>query len=199
VTLQGSAGKRAKFKKILPNGTAEGIPFYAQLSKRQQDYFPKSALFCQIRFANRNHYFKGYPAKSTHPHRRIEMRKIVGIFSVLAIIGVMICASTAVSYGGYQVTIKTGCMNGAGTDADVYIKLIGKKGETQWVYLDKPNYNDFERCLVTSYGVSGDVGEIYDVRLRVNFDGKHGDRPNWFCEWVKAYGKLFPINKWYTK
>ena len=45
----------------------------------------------------------------------------------------------------YSVTVYTGIEALAGTDADVFMKLVGKKGQSRTVLLDKARKDDFER------------------------------------------------------
>ena len=98
----------------------------------------------------------------------------------------------------YTVTIKTGDIRWAGTDARVYITLHGDKGSTAEQYLDRKG-NDFERDSQRDYVFKGiDIGTPEQIRLRHD-----NTRPGeaWYVDWVKVrnaknQGWLFPCYSW---
>lgn len=78
--------------------------------------------------------------------------------------------STPPPFAGYKVIITTGNMDGAGTDADVYLTLYGTQGTLREIFLDDPNRNDFERGQTDEFLLSPqevpDLGVINRVYLR---------------------------------
>ncbi|CAB3999665.1 allene oxide synthase-lipoxygenase -like, partial [Paramuricea clavata] len=70
----------------------------------------------------------------------------------------------------YKITVTTGTLRGAGTDASISIKLTGKDGaETGKFKLDKFFHDDFERGETDTYEVSGDdVGDVVMIILNNN-------------------------------
>ena len=52
----------------------------------------------------------------------------------------------------YDVTVVTGDVRGAGTDANVYLMIMGKLGKTRDVLLDD-NKNNFERGMTDKFKV----------------------------------------------
>lgn len=98
----------------------------------------------------------------------------------------------------YTVTIRTGDVRWAGTDASVYITLHGDKGSTGEQYLDRKG-NDFERDSQRDYVFKGiDIGTPEQIRLRHDDTGI-GEA--WYVDWVKVRkGKnqvwLFPCYSW---
>lgn len=102
----------------------------------------------------------------------------------LILFGVM-TARADDTYVSYQISTGTGCMDGAGTDARVYITLHGTLGTAGPYELDRPAYNDFERCVInyfTLYGVP-DVGYINRIYIRHD---NSGNRPGWFLTSVSV-------------
>ncbi len=66
----------------------------------------------------------------------------------------------------YMITLKTGNIDFAGTDANVFITLYGDKGSTDEIVLDNPG-NDRERNATDIYRImSRDIGNLTKVRLR---------------------------------
>lgn len=53
----------------------------------------------------------------------------------------------------YQVTVKTGDVRYAGTDANVYVKIFGEKGATTKLTLDDSK-NNFERAMMDDFTVT---------------------------------------------
>nr|AAY98506.1 11R-lipoxygenase [Gersemia fruticosa] len=108
----------------------------------------------------------------------------------------------------YKITVETGDLRGAGTDASVSIKLTGKDGaETSAFSLDKDFHNDFESGGTDTYDQSGvDVGEIAMITLKENGFGLKSD---WYIAKViiekidEATGfsnkYIFPCYRWVIK
>ena len=107
----------------------------------------------------------------------------------------------------YYVEIRTGCLSGAGTDANVSIDLLNLEGyttiSTAAMRLDNPSINDFERGRTDSFRVVGkNVGTIRWAVLRHN---NSGGGPGWLVRDVRVYnyatGKWanFPVQRWLAK
>jgi hypothetical protein len=96
----------------------------------------------------------------------------------------------------YEVTLQTGDVSGAGTDADVFIKLDGDSEEYE---LDNPG-NDRERGDTDVYYVGKkDVGSVKRVTIRHD---NSGNRPGWYLDEIAVChlgsGKCtaFPCSGW---
>ncbi len=84
----------------------------------------------------------------------------------------------------YTVHVKTGDREHAGTDANVFIQLIGAIATSTELKLDNKNINDFERRSLSSFQVSTDeVGWIDKIRLCHDDTGKHS---GWYVEYVNV-------------
>ena len=101
----------------------------------------------------------------------------------------------------YKITFKTGLQSGAGTDADVIIKLYGSKLVTSQITL-LSKFSQFENGDEDSfYFESEDLGEI--LELEVWHNNKHLGS-NWFLDNIKIETNsnnlwYFPIYKWIKK
>ncbi len=105
----------------------------------------------------------------------------------------------------YTITLFTGCIDNAGTDASVYIRLSGAGlggigGSSPEVKLDIPNYDDRQKCAQDSYPVtSKDLGFLNKVEIRHD---NSNDDPGWFLERVQIVNSVtgqkweFPCHKW---
>ncbi|NQE34738.1 PLAT/LH2 domain-containing protein [Microcoleus asticus] len=85
----------------------------------------------------------------------------------------------------YPVTIKTGDRPDAGTDANVYIQIIGDLGSTAEEKLDKPGYDDFEKGDEDTYEVSSDELIGIPEQVIISHDNKHS-KSEWYLNWVKV-------------
>ncbi|XP_071080056.1 lipoxygenase homology domain-containing protein 1-like isoform X1 [Haliotis cracherodii] len=86
----------------------------------------------------------------------------------------------------YHVTVKTGDVKYAGTDANVFIQFVGPKGTTRKIHMDDAKDN-FERGMVEQFDLRGiDVGPL--TRIVVSHDNT-GAGAGWFLEdvTVKRY------------
>jgi hypothetical protein len=82
----------------------------------------------------------------------------------------------------YRVTVVTGNVRGAGTDANVYLTVVGDKGKVDKVHLDNSK-NNFERGRVDVFAISSlDLGEI--KHIVIEHDGK-GLGAGWFLNKVR--------------
>uniref|UniRef100_A0A8C5H6N3 Lipoxygenase homology domain-containing protein 1-like n=1 Tax=Gouania willdenowi TaxID=441366 RepID=A0A8C5H6N3_GOUWI len=69
----------------------------------------------------------------------------------------------------YKVSVRTGDMNGAGTDANVFLTIYGDLGDTGERKLSKSekNKNKFSRGQVDKFTVEAvDLGQVFKIRLR---------------------------------
>ena len=101
----------------------------------------------------------------------------------------------------YDVTIKTGSIVNAGTDANVWILLHGERGNSARTELDS-EYNDFEAKSERIYRIATrELGDI--TKITVGHDNA-GSRPGWFLEYVKLRRlddnkiHIFPVNRWFS-
>lgn len=105
----------------------------------------------------------------------------------------------------YNVKVNTSCEGGAGTDADVYIQLIGTQGITGEYSLDTSGYNDFEKCDNDTYTITTNeyLGTIEKIHIRVD-DSNTNDNPAWSLDHIEIshsssgqnYNWVFPVHKW---
>ena len=70
----------------------------------------------------------------------------------------------------YKISVKTGDIRQAGTDADVFIKLCGDKGDSGKLQLKDPDNhrNKFERDFTDEFTVNTtDIGKVRALTLKV--------------------------------
>ncbi|WP_316178832.1 PLAT/LH2 domain-containing protein [Bradyrhizobium sp. SZCCHNRI1009] len=103
----------------------------------------------------------------------------------------------------YVVEIRTGDCDHAGTDAHVYLQMMGTMGVSGDHKLDNPNVNDFVRGQTDFFKIrDNDVGWINKIRLHHDNAKQH---PGWFVDYVKIkYPDLgFEVqanyNRWLAK
>jgi hypothetical protein len=81
----------------------------------------------------------------------------------------------------YRVTVLTGDKNGAGTDANIYIKLIADNDVTDWYILDN-DADNFERGRPDVFEFNlPNLGELRKIELR---NDSSGSQPGWFLDRV---------------
>lgn len=85
----------------------------------------------------------------------------------------------------YTVEIKTGNRSDAGTDANVYIQIIGDLGTTERVHLDHTNHNDFERGNLDRYQIGAKESIGIPEEVYICHDNS-GSGSGWFLDWVKV-------------
>ncbi|XP_062236812.1 lipoxygenase homology domain-containing protein 1 [Platichthys flesus] len=104
----------------------------------------------------------------------------------------------------YRVTVCTGTVSGSGTDASVFLNLIGDNGDTgdRQLINCKNNINKFEKGSLDEFIVEAvTIGQIR--RVRIGHDGKGGGC-GWFLDKVivreegqaEAQAVEFPCNRW---
>ncbi len=114
----------------------------------------------------------------------------------------------------YQIKVKTGSAFGAGTDSDVYIRLVGDQGTTDEVLLNygmtnqiNTRGNPFETkgYDVGVFNFNQDVGEIKRIEVRTDRSGAGADWLLDTIEVVPMYNttetqtKKFDIYQWIVK
>ncbi|XP_023816876.1 lipoxygenase homology domain-containing protein 1 [Oryzias latipes] len=104
----------------------------------------------------------------------------------------------------YRVTICTGTVSGSGTDASVFLNVIGDLGDTgeRLMYMSKNNVNKFEKGNHDEFLIESVwLGQVR--RVRVGHDGRGGGC-GWFLDkvMVREEGQPesaaieFPCNRW---
>ncbi|KAM4578886.1 lipoxygenase homology domain-containing protein 1 [Fundulus diaphanus] len=104
----------------------------------------------------------------------------------------------------YRLTVCTGNVGGSGTDASIFINLIGDQGDTgeRQLLNCKNNVNKFEKGNMDEFIIEAvTIGQIR--RLRIGHDGKGGGC-GWFLDKVivrqegkaEAQAVEFPCNRW---
>lgn len=139
--------------------------------------------------------------------RRKLTTPLVGIFALLVLAAVPVgqrpaAAGTARNAGKdtardvqavYQVSVRTGDHDLAGTDANVYIKLVGWRGTFGPVEMDS-GHNDFERGSVGAY--TFETHELGGLRQVCIWRDNFGAAPDWYLEWVKVGRRTFSFYEW---
>lgn len=107
----------------------------------------------------------------------------------------------------YSVTVVTGDADNAGTDANVFITLIGTNGKSKEILLDNPT-NNFEKEHIDVFNLNStdignvDLGEIKQIRVRHD---NSGIGPGWFLNYVTVDNLdtdqvwTFPANRWLAR
>jgi hypothetical protein len=105
-------------------------------------------------------------------------------------------APTAVSIG-YDITIHTANVNYAGTDGDVWLRVNGTNGSTQYWKLDD-SADNYERNRTDHFLRSGvHVGIIRSVTIYFNPLG--GSNAEWLPDRVTVNGITFRNSTWFQK
>lgn len=65
----------------------------------------------------------------------------------------------------YRVTICTGNVSGSGTDASVFLNIIGDLGDTgeRLMYMSKNNVNKFEKGNVSASQCKQEINKQYEI------------------------------------
>ncbi len=95
----------------------------------------------------------------------------------------------------YVVKTKTGEEDKAGTNANVYISIIGTNGRaTQALHLDNDDRDDFENGRSDEFTVTGvDVGDVKSILI--GHDGR-GPDDGWYLDSVTVDGKSVTYDRW---
>lgn len=101
--------------------------------------------------------------------------------------------------GVHKIVVETRNAPNAGTDADVYIQLVGSSGLSGWRLLDDPSMDDFEAGQKSEYtinfGSAPPIGDLQSVQVALKFcdDEKcRKNSPNWFPNWVSVRRVDYP-------
>lgn len=99
----------------------------------------------------------------------------------------------------YSVTVVTGDVEGAGTNARVYLTLNGEKGSSPETELKDTVVDTFERNAWNDFSVGGDYGAISSIRLRHDNSGK---KAGWHVNLVRVRNNatgaedIFFLDRW---
>ncbi|KAL1253398.1 hypothetical protein QQF64_018091 [Cirrhinus molitorella] len=104
----------------------------------------------------------------------------------------------------YTVTVNTGDVYGAGTDANVFITLYGDMGDTGERKLSKSeNSNKFERGSVDTFTLEAvDLGQVFKIRVRHDNSMLSAD---WYLDQVEVVDQdteevfLFLCERWLSR
>ena len=90
----------------------------------------------------------------------------------------------------YEISIYTGDVKSAGTDAKVSMTVFGAQGTTPDIVLEKDE-SRFERNAMDVIKMDlEDVGRL--LKIRIGQDGT-GNRPSWYLEKVHECGHSAPL------
>jgi hypothetical protein len=99
----------------------------------------------------------------------------------------------------YQITVATGSVEDAGTDANVYITLFGTASDSGERLLDNAA-NNFERGSLDVFGLEmQDIGDIIRIRIRHDNSNKYS---GWFLSSIVVHNEqtdkeyVFPCGRW---
>ncbi|XP_043937953.1 lipoxygenase homology domain-containing protein 1 isoform X2 [Protopterus annectens] len=105
----------------------------------------------------------------------------------------------------YKVSVYTGDVSGAGTDANVFLTIYGDLGDTGERKLSKSetNKNKFERAQVDRFTIEAvDLGQIFKIKIRHDNTMLNAD---WYLEKVEILDEdseesyLFLCERWLSK
>ncbi|XP_048065057.1 lipoxygenase homology domain-containing protein 1 isoform X2 [Megalobrama amblycephala] len=105
----------------------------------------------------------------------------------------------------YKVSVRTGDMNGAGTDANVFLTIYGDLGDTGERKLRKSesSSNKFERGAVDKFSIEAvDLGQVFKIRIRHD-DSQAG--ADWYLDQVEVVDVeteevyMFLCERWLSK
>jgi len=96
--------------------------------------------------------------------------------TTMMFVGILLLASLAQTWGlSYKIIVTTGSRNWAGTDAKVWVNIVGSKGTTgkMWLGKSSTNGNSFERGQKDEFTVDGIfVGRINSVVIGHDNSGR---------------------------
>lgn len=103
----------------------------------------------------------------------------------------------------YRITIQTSDKRGAGTDANVYCKLVGEKRSTDIIKLDNGGKNNFERGMTDCF--NHECASVGKLKALVIGHDNHGLMAGWHCSYAEVTDEFsgdnyfFNCNKWLEK
>jgi arachidonate 5-lipoxygenase len=97
----------------------------------------------------------------------------------------------------YKIKVRTGARLGSGTDANIFVVLVGTDGESARHKLDKRFHNDFEAGAEDTYTVKDqDVGDLVSLR----FSNAAGFASDWLLDFAHVtsgeHHWRFPHYRW---
>jgi hypothetical protein len=103
----------------------------------------------------------------------------------------------------YKITVFTGDVDNAGTDANVFITLFGQLTNSHEFLLDNSQDN-FERGKADVFQLSlgAELGPIYKVRIRHD---DSGDKAGWYLDKIIVHNEttgkdaIFPCYNWLAR
>jgi hypothetical protein len=95
----------------------------------------------------------------------------------------------------YIVHVYTADQRWAGTDANVYINLVGKRAQTGMTPLNKRWHNSFERGKIDEFTIESKLGGLGELRGVVVMTDSTGINPNWLLEKVVVTPPELPSGK----
>ena len=99
----------------------------------------------------------------------------------------------------FTISVQTGNVKGAGTDANVYATLVGDYGESQEFHLHKSvkGGNKFEDGQIDDFKFEQQpyIGELRELRIRHDNKGLFGSA--WFLESIKVHDSLPDANYYF--
>ena len=104
----------------------------------------------------------------------------------------------------FKVTVKTGDLKGAGTDANVNIRLYDGTGlASRDKILDCRWRDDFESGATDVFYLRDDMKELARINRIEIWRDNSGIGSSWYCEWVKVShlhqdvdDSMFPVHRW---
>ncbi|CAB4019689.1 lipoxygenase homology domain-containing 1-like, partial [Paramuricea clavata] len=143
------------------------------------------------------------PALTSEDYNAEQKRKMTRRQSSKALVDSLDLESKA-RLSSYEVSVVTGDISGAGTDANVYVILFGDKGESGKLDMktSQTNKDKFERNQTDVFSLDADVGVL--KKIRIGHDNK-GGFAGWFLDKVEIDSKslgtrwVFPCGRWLDK
>ena len=102
----------------------------------------------------------------------------------------------------YEIAIRTGCKEEAGTKAAVHIMLTGEAGSSEEFLLDTPTEENFNACSndIFKLSVPKDLGKLTELLV---WHDDAGEDPSWLVELIRVKNTrtsvswTFPCGKWF--
>ncbi|KAM7431809.1 hypothetical protein ABFA07_017661 [Porites harrisoni] len=109
----------------------------------------------------------------------------------------------------YDIRVATSDLDGAETNANVHIIIMGEEGDTSEINLDDYSRNDFERGAVDDFQYSAeDVGVVTGFQVKRDTFNPYGVNPDWHFDTIGVkrvsaeeyltfhFGDWLPANEW---
>jgi hypothetical protein len=136
------------------------------------------------------------------------MKLRTALAALLATVGLVVAVPPPALAGGlpggnrtYAINVKTGDLDGAGTNAWVQIRMHGSLGSTDWIVLDD-DHDNHESGRLDRYQVKHqDIGTLQSIDVWCDHSGRSAD---WYLDWIlisksSTDGNLFSYGGWFTK